>query len=202
MFSALGSKATKACSYNFGVTDVKSFVATAQLLEGVGVSAYLGAAASITNPAYLTAAGSILTTEARHESWVNSIPLLDDAFPKPFDTPLNFNQTFSLAAPLIKNCPSTNPKLPVVAFPKLALKPSVPRGGATVTVTADKLSSGKYLAFLSGLQTYYAPVVNGKATVPQEVGYGRIYAVLVKSKKVTDDTTVAGPFAWDIPHKI
>ena len=61
--TALGSAATKACTYQFPVNNVNDFVAVSQILEGVGVTAYLGAAQFLHTPSYLTAAGSILTTE-------------------------------------------------------------------------------------------------------------------------------------------
>lgn len=60
---AIGANATAACEYTFPVKDVASFLAVSQILEGVGVTAYLGAAQFLTTPAYLTAAGAILTTE-------------------------------------------------------------------------------------------------------------------------------------------
>lgn len=61
--SALGASATQACNYSFPVTDVPSFIAVSGILEGVGVTAYLGAAQFLTEGALVTAAGSILTTE-------------------------------------------------------------------------------------------------------------------------------------------
>lgn len=60
--SALGDAATKACTYKFPVTDPKSFVAVSQILEGVGVTAYLGAAQYL-SANLVPVAGSILTTE-------------------------------------------------------------------------------------------------------------------------------------------
>lgn len=198
---ALGDKAVAECTYDFGVTGVKSFVATSQLLEGVGVSAYLGAAQNITNTDYLTAAGSILTTESRHSAWVQSSVQKSDAYGAPYDTPTTFNQTYSLAAPLIKSCPKSNAPLPVVAFPAASISPAAPKVGQTVTVTSEKLKSGQKVAFITGGGvTAFSDIKDGKVKLPEAVGFGRTYGVIVpgSAKTVTDENTVAGPFAFDI----
>lgn len=199
--AALGADAVKACTYDFGagVTDVKSFIATAQLLEGVGVSAYLGAAALITNPDYLTAAGSILTTESRHSAWVQSSAALSDPAGAAYDVPTNFNQTYSLAAPLIKSCPSSNAPLPVAAFPTLNLSPaSNLQPGQSVTVSGKGVKDGQYLAVLTAGGQYFSKIKNGKATVPKNTSTGRSYFLVTSGNStVSDDTTIAGPVASD-----
>ena len=72
---ALGSKAVKEPKFDFqGIpSDEKKFAATAYVLENTGVHAYLGQAGNIKTPAYLLAAASILTIEARHSGAIGSI---------------------------------------------------------------------------------------------------------------------------------
>ena len=49
VLQSLGAPAAKECTYSFPVTDVPSFLAVASILEGVGVSAYLGAAKDVSS---------------------------------------------------------------------------------------------------------------------------------------------------------
>jgi hypothetical protein len=89
---ALGSKATSAPKVDFGGTTSSeaSFVKTAVALENTGVHAYSGQALNIASPAYVAAALSILTIEARHASVAGLIltgkptGITPDG---PFDTP-------------------------------------------------------------------------------------------------------------------
>jgi len=90
---ALGRKAVKSPKFDFKGTNTNAamFMATAQVLENTGVHAYSGQALNIKEPAYIKAALSILTIEARHASVIG---LLNDPTGKeiapngPFDTPL------------------------------------------------------------------------------------------------------------------
>jgi rubrerythrin len=67
---ALGSKAVAAPKVDFGATTSSeaAFIKTSVALENTGVGAYAGQALNIVNPAYVAAALSIHSVEARHAS--------------------------------------------------------------------------------------------------------------------------------------
>jgi len=195
--SALGNAATKPCTYQFPVNNVNDFVAVSQVLEAVGVTAYLGAAQFLHTPSYLTAAGSILTTEARHNAWVNAVGLHSYPWSGPMDTPQTLNQVFSLAAPFIKSCPSSNPKLPVRAFPPLTATQN--SGSSTVSLNyAGSTPSGHFLVLLHGLEITPVAINNGKATLPEGL-QGTVYALVSKDKTANDNSTIAGPAIMSFP---
>ncbi len=189
------------------------FVATASVLEGVGVSAYLGAAADIMSKDYLTAAGSILTVEARHSSYLRAA-LSESPFPQPFDAPLSIDEVYTLAAAFIQSCPADNPKLPVKAFPTLTLDPSTPQpitAGSTVTLLTPGYtlkpvsdSTAVYAAFIAVTGPTFVPAtpVNGGYSVTIPTGFsGQSYAVLTGcNTTVTDDTTAAGPALIEVSN--
>lgn len=162
------------------------------------------------NKDYLTAAGSILTVEARHSSYLRA-SLKESPFPAPFDNPLSFDEVYTLAAPFIVSCPTSNAALPVKAFPELALGTTgtiVP--GQTITiltpgyVLAAPKSTGKlYAAFITVTGPVYVdatPCDGGyQVTVPAEGITGQSYVVFTGcNDKVTDDTVAAGPLIVEV----
>ncbi|KAH8111504.1 ferritin-like domain-containing protein [Phellopilus nigrolimitatus] len=202
--SALGRDAVAPCTYNFSYTDPPSFAALSQVLEGVGTAAYLGAAQFLPSPAVLTAAGAILTTEARHDAWVASAVLGGTPWSGALDTPLDQNQVFTLAASFITACPSSNPALPFTAFPALAVAadggaPAAPGKSAQVAFE-DSGSGDRYLAFMSGLDTTFAKIDGNKQVTIPEGLQGTVYAVVTSSNQaVTDASTIAGPAILSFP---
>jgi hypothetical protein len=203
--TAAGAKPVDACTYNFGYTDVKSFLATASVLEGVGVSAYLGAAADIMSKTYLTAAGSILTVEARHSAYIRNA-VGQAPFPQPFDDPLSYNEVYTLAAQFITSCPSTNAPLPVKAFPVLtasSMDTMIKMGSKVMLATKGYKIEGKvYGAFITVTGPIFveAMEMDGgfEVEVPEGVA-GQSYVVLTScNTAATDDTIVAGPAIVEI----
>lgn len=77
--------------------------ATARVVENVGVGAYLGAAHLVTDPVLLTAAASILTVEARHQTILNIING-GSAIPQAFDIALSPSEVLAIASPFITGC--------------------------------------------------------------------------------------------------
>lgn len=81
--AALGSAAVKKPAINlnalgFGFMDVYNFLKLARIFEDVGVSAYLGAAPSISSSTYLAAAGAILSTEAFHSGAIRQACVMNN----------------------------------------------------------------------------------------------------------------------------
>jgi hypothetical protein len=107
LVNALGANARPQPSFvDFTQPNLLAFVQTSRALENTGVGAYLGAAPIIFNKAYLAAAGSILTIEARHSGYINvllNLIMTDNAVGDVvnFDVPLTQEQVVANAGPFI-----------------------------------------------------------------------------------------------------
>ncbi|KAJ7502427.1 ferritin-like domain-containing protein, partial [Mycena galericulata] len=194
-----GAKAVEPCEYNFPITDVKSFVNLAEILESVGTAAYTGGANAISNKDYVTAAASILAVEARHAAWIGSAVTHGSAWDSAFQTPLSPSPVYSLAVPFIKSCPASNADLlpALTAFPALSFADAHPQAGktATLTFTAPKASSPLFAAFVSGAGTpQFVPIQSGnQVAIPGDLRGFVFVFVTSDGAKVDDSTTVAGP---------
>jgi Ferritin-like domain len=98
--SHLGSKAAKEPKFDFkgANTSPSMFMATSEVLENTGVHAYSGQALNIKSAAYVKAALSILTIEARHASVIGLLndPSGNSIAPNgPFDTPLTASKVLA-----------------------------------------------------------------------------------------------------------
>ncbi len=74
--NALGSNAIQALTPDFSAIDFTnrtSVLGTAKAFEDLGVAAYNGAGKLITNGAYLTIAGKIVSVEARHAAYIRDL---------------------------------------------------------------------------------------------------------------------------------
>ncbi|EAS35667.1 uncharacterized protein CIMG_01021 [Coccidioides immitis RS] len=200
--TGLGVRPVSACRYNFPFTDVRSFVGLASVLEGIGVSAYLGGAPLISNKGFLGAAGAILAAEGVHQSlFRNSLNLIASA--NIAGTAINPNAIFSLASAFIVSCPRGNPALPFTAFPSLS-----PRGGSLFGVnTLSRFVIGRgivippvfFITFVSGFDIISIPgVFSGgfySGRIPRQIS-GQSFVFLTRTAArgtLVESTILAGP---------
>lgn len=220
--SVLGSDAVAPCNYSLCVsffdhanvlqvvyiavhspyTDPKSFASLAMTLEGVVTAGLLGVAADLASSIpVIEIAGAILPTEARHDSWIASSVLGQQPWNGAFETPLGANQAFTIASSFITSCPASNPALPFTSFPALEFE-GTPAPGQTSTLNFIATSGGSelFVAFLSGLNSTFAPLNSGQTVAVPEGLQGTVYAVVTNNgSSAADANTVAGPAILQFP---
>jgi hypothetical protein len=193
------------CTYDFGgaTADPAAMVATAAILESVGVSAYLGAAPLLSDPGVLGTAGAILTVEARHQTAIRVFSQAK-AVPQPLDTPLGPRAVFSLAAPFIKACPEGS-NLKIEAFPALAMAEGQDAKavaiGTKVKLASEAAAGAKFCGFTSGGLlpggTKFTAFTEGEGCEVPQGAAGIVYVTLTSAGPIegllSDDITMAGP---------
>ena len=202
-----GVQPVQPCQYNFGFTDAQGMVGTAAVLENVGVSAYLGAAPLVSDGGILSTAGSILTIESRHQTFIRVASKVAAA-PQSFDTPLSPKQVFSLAAPFIASCPQGS-NLILTAFPTLTMAAGASAqavaAGSTLQLQSSAAAGAQFCAFstggLPGGTAFTAFSQGSGCLVPQDLA-GVVYVNLANaapnSGKITDGIIVAGPMVMQV----
>ncbi|KAF2120909.1 ferritin-like domain-containing protein [Lophiotrema nucula] len=192
--SATGTKPVEPCEYNFdaALADAKTMVATARVLEAVGVSAYLGAAPLVNSSDVLSAAASILTVEARHQAFIR-VASGAEPVPAAFDTALGPTAVFTLAAQFIKSCPEGS-NLAITPFPAINLQnaaAAVP-GQNLKLADAAQPAGAQFCAFVAPGGNQFAQLNGGSCTVPQGL-QGEVYMMITKSQSIADTEVLAGP---------
>lgn len=94
--SAAGGTPVEEAEYDFGYSDISGFLEVAMALENVGVSAYAGAAPSISDPGILAAALGVHSVEARHAAYLNERNG-ESAFPEAVDQPRTRPEVLEIA---------------------------------------------------------------------------------------------------------
>ena len=200
VITSLNATAVPVCNYTFNISDIATFIDVSRALENTGVSAYAGSAKNLSNPDLLTAAATILSTEARHAAFLQYIGN-KSPFPNAFDVPLDESEVLSIASQFIVACPFSLPK----SFPKLTLGSTqgVPQSIVDLEFSGSSGSSENALncVFLGGESKLFSPINDGGCVVPQNVT-GLSYIVVSNASDVSqlnDETIIAGPAAFEVP---
>ncbi|GKT84715.1 twin-arginine translocation pathway signal [Colletotrichum tofieldiae] len=178
-----GTQPVQPCQYNFGFTNAAGMVQTAAVLENVGVSAYLGAAPLVKDKAILSTAGSILTIEARHQTFIRGAS---------------------------KQISIPRPSTPLSPFPKLTMtapaSPSAVAVGAPIMLQSDAAPQAQACAFTTGGVmpggTAFTPFNPQQGCVVPQGLSGIVYLSLTNQAPMagtlTDEIIVAGPMVLTI----
>jgi len=197
---SLGSTPVTNCTFNFSgvLTDVNTMVNVARVVENIGVAAYLGAAHFITNPGILTAAGSIATVEARHQTILNILSS-GSAIPQAFDLTFTPNDVLTIAGPFISGC-----SLPIHSNQPLTITNNGTVGpGTLLTFSSPALnasSNGLFCQMMVGGFAVTLPFPISECVVPQGLNGPVALWITSDSQPLTNnpltravDTQVAGP---------
>ncbi|KAI6247652.1 hypothetical protein HI914_04443 [Erysiphe necator] len=201
-----GAAPVQPCQYNFNLTTASAMVATAGVLENIGVSAYLAAAPLVKSPDVLTVAAEIVTVEARHQTFIRTASKAA-AIPSAFDTPLGIRAVYTLAAPFIQSCPAGS-NLAITPFPPLMMEPGTENmkiaAGSQVKLQSPAAAGAMSCAFVNGGQmggTAFAQFQNGACVVPMGLGgitYVHLASTMPTNGMLTDAITLAGPMVMMI----
>ena len=182
--------------YNFGITDVDSFLQSAQTIENIVVSAYNGAIipqwqtsnATITNPGLQSLLATIATVEARHAAYFDLLNLTVP-FAIPFDAAQSMDQILAAIKPFLSpNC-SGPPVLLTLAVAGPAKNSTIVTRQNTVTLDASlsTTATGSPLTYLwqQNLGSPVMDILNLTSVVATGIlkGGAGVYSV---SLKVTD----------------
>jgi hypothetical protein len=197
--SSVGAEPVPDCTFSFDtvLTDVKTMASVARVVEAVGVGAYLGGATLIDDKNVLVAAASILTIEARHQSFLNVLNGAN-AIPQAFDIPLTPSQVLALAGGFIQGCSG----LGIPANPALAItNQEAPKPGSTLTFSSPALDGAgdQQLScqMLTGSTTTALSFPIGECIVPEGIN-GPVVIFITKDPQPLlagkdDPTILCGP---------
>ncbi|KAF8946628.1 hypothetical protein BGZ47_011771 [Haplosporangium gracile] len=188
------------CNYSFPMDNVTHFLAAAQAIENIGVSAYLGIASNLSTVAsglsgnLTTVLPSIATVEARHASYLNEL-WGQSGMPYAFDTPLGPREIATLATNFITSCPFNT-----TVKPFAQLNATLPAAGSNSTkVMTSFMGNGANLnstfcQFLFGNNVTVSP--RDECALPQNAT-GYVYVLITKDNTTftsnKDSNVLAGP---------
>ncbi|KAI0069195.1 hypothetical protein BV25DRAFT_113979 [Artomyces pyxidatus] len=147
---SFGASPITTCKFDFSsvLSDVPTMASAARLVENVGVGAYLGAAHLVEDPVILTAAATIVTVEARHQTVLNILNG-GTAIPQAFDLPLLPQEVLAIAGGFISGC-----DLGITANPALTVTNSGPiQVGTSLSFSSSAINgstSGLFCQMLAG----------------------------------------------------